>query len=119
MLLKFRPRMRLKLCKSIFEGFFGRNSIEERKKILIISTIIAAMKGIFESMFDLNHDGNISPLESAMEFTFLNELLKDDSEVQTELELSGLDPDELEFMDADERREALEDAGLDPDEYDF
>ena len=41
MLLKFRPRMRLKLCKSIFEGFFGRNSIEERKKILIISTIIA------------------------------------------------------------------------------
>ena len=32
--------MRLKLCKSIFEGFFGRN-IEERKKILIISTIIA------------------------------------------------------------------------------
>lgn len=33
--------MRLKLCKSIFEGFFGRNSIEDRKKILIISTIIA------------------------------------------------------------------------------
>lgn len=26
---------------AIFEGFFGRNSIEERKKILIISTIIA------------------------------------------------------------------------------
>ena len=46
------------------------------------------MKGIFGSMFDLNHDGNISPLESAMEFTFLNELLKDDSDVQTELELS-------------------------------
>ena len=55
----------------------------------------------------------------AMKFTFLNELLKDDSDVQTELELSGLDPDELEFMGADERREALEDAGLDPDEYDF
>ena len=69
------------------------------------------MKGIFGSMFNLNHDGNISPLESTMEFTFLNELLKDDSDVQTELELSGLDPDE--------RREALEDAGLDPDEYDF
>lgn len=54
------------------------------------------MKGIFESMFDLNHDGNISPLESAMEFTFLNELLRDDSDVQTELELSGLDPDEYD-----------------------
>lgn len=53
------------------------------------------MKGIFGSMFDLNHDGNISPLESAMEFSFLNELLKDDSDVQTELELSGLDTDEL------------------------
>ena len=77
------------------------------------------MKGIFGSMFDLNHDENISPLESVMEFTFLNELLEDDSDVQTELELSGLDPDELEFMGADERREALEDAGLDPDEYDF
>ena len=77
------------------------------------------MKGIFGNMFDLNHDGNISSLESAIKFTFLNEVLKDDSEEQTELELSGLDPDELEFMDADERREALEDAGLDPDEYDF
>ena len=55
------------------------------------------MKGIFGSMLDLNHDGNISPLESVMEFTFLNELLKDDSDVQTELELSGLDPDELEY----------------------
>lgn len=77
------------------------------------------MKEIFGNMFDLNHDGNISSLESAIEFTFLNEVLKDDSEEQTELELSGLDSDELEFMDADERREALEDAGLDPDEYDF
>ena len=64
------------------------------------------MKGIFGNMFDLNHDGNISLLESTMEFIFLNELLKDDSE-------------ELEFMDPDERREVLEDAGLDPDEYDF
>ena len=73
------------------------------------------MKGIFGSMFDLNHDGNISPLESAMEFSFLNELLKDDSDVQAELELSGLNPDELELMDA----EILEEAGLDPDEYDF
>ena len=57
------------------------------------------MKGIFGNMFDLNHDGNISLLESTMEFIFLNELLKDDSEERTELELSGLDPDELEFMD--------------------
>ena len=33
------------------------------------------MKGIFGNMFDLNHDGNISLLESTMEFIFLNELL--------------------------------------------
>ena len=32
---------------------------------------------------------------------------------------AGLDYDELEFMDPDERREVLEDAGLDPDEFDF
>lgn len=38
---------------------------------------------------------------------------------RTELEMSGLDPEELEFMDPEERRETLEDAGLDPDEYDF
>ena len=77
------------------------------------------MKGIFGGMFDLDHNGMMSPLESAMEFAFLDGLLKDTSEIKTELELSGLDPDELEFMDPDERREALENAGLDPDEYDF
>lgn len=37
----------------------------------------------------------------------------------TELEEAGLDPEELEFMDDDERREVLEAAGLDPDEFDF
>jgi hypothetical protein len=33
--------------------------------------------------------------------------------------MAGLDPDELEMMDDDERREAIEDAGLDPDDFDF
>ena len=36
-----------------------------------------------------------------------------------EIAAAGLDVDELDLMDADERREALEDAGLDPDDYDF
>lgn len=36
-----------------------------------------------------------------------------------EIEDEGLDYDELEEMDEDERREALEEAGLDPDDYDF
>ena len=34
-----------------------------------------------------------------------------------ELNEAGLDYDELDMMDEDERREALEDAGLDPDEF--
>lgn len=38
---------------------------------------------------------------------------------KTELEMSGLNPDELEFMKACERREVLAQAGLNPDEYDF
>lgn len=77
------------------------------------------MKGIFGNLFDLNHDGKMSSLESAMELNFLDEMLRADDEVKSESELSGLDLDELEFMDADERRKTLEDAGLDPDEYDF
>jgi 2-hydroxychromene-2-carboxylate isomerase len=52
--------------------------------------------------------------------SFLHEMISEEKEYEkTELELSGLDPDELGFMDPDERREVLEDAGLDPDEYDF
>lgn len=37
----------------------------------------------------------------------------------TELELAGINPEELEFMDGEERREVLEAAGLNPDDYDF
>ena len=32
---------------------------------------------------------------------------------------AGLDVDELELMDPNDRAEALEEAGLDPDDYDF
>lgn len=45
--------------------------------------------------------------------------LFDREEERTELELSGLDPSELEFMGRAERRTLLEAAGLDPDAYDF
>lgn len=44
---------------------------------------------------------------------------EEDTDLEDELEMAGLDRDELESMDEDERREALEDAGLDPDDYDF
>lgn len=89
------------------------------------------MAGLFGNMFDMNHDGKMSGFERAMEFHFMEEMLRnehtggsseyedDDDEVLTELELAGIDPEELEFMDDDERCEVLEEAGLDPDDYDF
>jgi hypothetical protein len=76
------------------------------------------MGGIFGDLFDFNHDGEIDSIEQAVEFCLLDEITKKESS-QTELEMAGLDEDELELMDEDERREALEDAGLDPDDYDF
>ena len=42
----------------------------------------------------------------------------EDEDKELELEFAGLDIDELEDMDEDERREALEDAGFEPDDYD-
>ena len=62
------------------------------------------MKGLFGGLFDFNHDGNMSAFERAAEFSFLHEMMNEEGE-RTELELSGLDPDELEFTDAEERRD--------------
>ena len=78
--------------------------------------------------FDLNGDGHIDSNETA----FINDTFyednngissrgrsfADDEDEIDEIDLAGLDRDELEFMDEDERREALEDAGLDPDDFD-
>ena len=75
------------------------------------------MGGIFGDMFDFNRDGELDILERAMELEFLETLEKEDE--QTEVELAGVDAEELEFMDDDERRGILEEAGLGPDEYDF
>ena len=44
-------------------------------------------------------------------------MTKDDFEIDAMA--AGLDVDELELMDPDDRAEALEEAGLDPDDYDF
>ena len=76
------------------------------------------MNGFFGNMFDFNHDGKLDDFERVADFAMFTSLMEDEEE-KTELEMSGLDPDELEFMDADERRAALEDAGLVPDDYDF
>lgn len=86
------------------------------------------MAGFFGNMFDFNRDGNLDSFERAADFCAFNELmnaqqsadiLDDDDDDDYELELAGLNPEELEFMDEDERREVLEEAGLDPDDFDF
>ena len=77
------------------------------------------MFGLFGDLFDFNHDGEMDAFEKAAEISFLEEMMDVDEEENCELELAGLDLDELEYMDPDERREALEDAGLDPDDYEF
>ena len=51
-------------------------------------------------------------------YTGSDSLEEDEDESTYELEMAGLDVDELEYMDEDERREALEDSGLDPADYD-
>ena len=92
--------------------------------------------GLFGDVFDLNHDGKMDALESALEFAVFADMVESANETDSdadedfgtqqymtdnELELldAGIDPDEFEFMDDDERQEALEDAGLDPDDFDF
>ena len=78
------------------------------------------MSGLFGNMFDLNHDGKLDAFERAAEFDFLNNIMDDSEEEEhDELYEAGIDPEELEYMSGDERREILEDAGLDPDDYDF
>lgn len=93
------------------------------------------MRGIFGNMFDRNRDGKLDRFERAMEYAFLEDLEREESSSyddeedyeddedydfdETELELAGIDPEELEYMDEDERRECLEEAGLDPDDFDF
>lgn len=83
----------------------------------------------FDKMFDFNRDGKLDFFERAVQFQFMDKMMNSDetSSFEDDDELdeddvfaeAGLDYDELEFMDPDERREVLEDAGLDPDDFDF
>ncbi len=75
------------------------------------------------SPFDLNRDGKIDAAEAALIYEeFFDEEHgiasgRGGYDEEDELEAAGLDRDELEFMEEDERREALEDAGLAPDDF--
>ena len=94
--------------------------------------------GFFDrDLFDFNGDGKIDAFEAEVELQMMassrqeaialtgddtfytgSDDLEEDDELVEELEMAGLDLDELADMDENERREALEDAGLDPDDYD-
>ena len=81
-------------------------------------------KEFLGDLFDLNHDGELDSREQLLDFMAFDEATRessdyDDDDEYGDFEIAGLDYDELEMMDEDERREVLEDAGLDPDDYDF
>ena len=78
-------------------------------------------KGFFNGLFDLNNDGKLDAFERAADFAAFQELTSNDEDADEldEISAAGLDYDDLEFMDEDERNDLLEEAGLDPDDYDF
>ena len=80
--------------------------------------------GFFGDLFDLDHNGELDSREQLLDFMVFEEMSKEEEcdegdDELGDLDMAGLDYDELSMMDEDERREALEDAGLDPDDYDF
>lgn len=91
--------------------------------------------GFFDRpLFDFNGDGETDFMEWSvgMQMTASSrqealDLTGDDTfylgsdsveEDDDDLELCGLDPDDLAMMDDEERRDTLEDLGLDPDDFD-
>ena len=70
----------------------------------------------FDSLFDMNRDGVLDPVEHGFQLDFLTRQMEEDNKSDEDEE--ELDLDDLEFMDEDERREALEEAGYDPDDFD-
>ena len=70
----------------------------------------------FDSLFDMNRDGVLDPVEQGFQLDFLTRQMEEDD--KTDEDEDELDLDDLEFMDEDERREALEEAGYDPDDFD-
>ena len=96
------------------------------------------MMGFFDRpLFDFNGDGKEDEFETFVGMQMMassrqeaidltgddtfytgSDTLDEEDDLEDELELAGLDIDDLADMDEDERRDALEDAGLDPDDYD-
>ncbi len=98
----------------------------------------ADIMGFFDRpLFDFNGDGKTDGFETYVGLQMMagsrqeaialtgddafytgSDDLEEDDELIDELEMAGIDIEELADMDEDERREALEDAGVDPDDYD-
>ena len=83
----------------------------------------------YDVMFDRDHDGELDfheRLDMDDYYDRVNGLgiyentsSNEEDELETELEEAGLDIDDLDMMDDEERAQALEDAGLDPDDWDM
>lgn len=79
-----------------------------------------------KNWMDLNGDGKIDGAEMMFAGEMLctsreehEALFGDAGDFEIDAMAAGLDVDELERMDPDDRAEALEEEGLDPDDYDF
>lgn len=69
-------------------------------------------------MFDLNKNGKMDAWEWALLDDIAGNNTDEEEQLKEQLELSGLDFDDLMDMDEDDRREVIEDANLDPDDFD-
>ena len=63
----------------------------------------------FDKMFDFNRDGKLNSWERVVQFQFMDEILKDNTDSSNYDDTDvfgdvGLDYDELEMMDPEERR---------------
>ena len=95
------------------------------------------MRFFNRNVFDFNGDGKVDGFETYVGLQMMadsrqeaialtgddtfytgSDDLEEDDELVEELEMAGLDADELEYMDEDEHREAIADAGLDADDND-
>lgn len=69
-------------------------------------------------MFDLNKNGKMNAWEWALLDDITRNNTDEEKQLKEQLELSGLDFDDLMDMDEDDRREVIEDANLDLDDFD-
>ena len=78
------------------------------------------VKNGFDRMFDINHDGILGPGEQAMQFAFVDEMIRKNEPDDNGLTFDNEDIlDEIDGMDEDEAREYLESEGYALDDFDI